>query len=232
MSPSSGADQSVFADPVDRDHGAILHAGNAFTESAARAHPDRLLAFIGVNPVTPTALPELARWKGNPFVTGVKLHLTNSGVDLRNPDHARRLAAVFRAAATNHFAIAIHLYFDLAGVWDQESTTADLATLVALIRRIGLQQFLPASDWPFSAGLAAHYGKTYPRLALSRAEWSVIRSNLAPYVPALEGREGQGAFRAHPSRLIALTNRRPRCRGLEMSHGVPWRALTDPVVTR
>lgn len=240
--------ESVFDDPLDPDHVAILHAGNAFTEAAARDHPDRLMAFIGVNPLTPTALPELARWKGDRFVTGVKLHLTNSGVDLRNPDHVRQLAAVFRAAAAARFAIVIHmrsdrddygaedariflrdvlpaaggttvqiahaagwggldantlaalgafadaiaakpslghhLYFDLSGVWDEESSAADMAKLVALIRRIGPRRFLPASDWPFAGDLAAYYGTAYPRLPLTDAEWLVIRGNVAPYVPA------------------------------------------------
>lgn len=246
--PTAYLAETVFVDRVDPDHAAILHAGNAFTEAAARARPDRFMAFISINPVTPTALPEVASWKGDPFVTGVKLHLTNSGVDFRNPDHVRKLAAVFRASAANHFAIVIHmrsdrpdygaedariflrdvlpaagdttvqvahaagwggldantlgalgafadaidarpslrkhLYFDLADAWDGESTEADMARLVALIRRIGPGQFLPASDWPFSSNLAAYYGKTYPRLPLSKAEWSVIRSNKAPYVPA------------------------------------------------
>ncbi|WP_165912266.1 amidohydrolase family protein [Novosphingobium sp. PhB165] len=239
--------ETAFADPVDPDHASILHAGNAFTEAAARAHPDRLMAFISVNPITPTALPELARWKGDPFVTGVKLHLTNSGVDLRNPDHVRKLAEVFRAAAANHFAIVIHmrsertdygaqdvqtflrdvlpaagnttvqiahaagwggidantlsalgafadaldarpslrkhLYFDLAEVWDQDSSETDMEKLVVLIRRIGIKQFLPASDWPFSSDLATYYNQRYPRLPLSNEEWAVIRSNTAPYVP-------------------------------------------------
>lgn len=239
--------ESVFAEPLVPDHAAILHDGNAFTEAAARAHPDRLMAFIGINPLTSTALPELARWKGHRFVTGVKLHLTNSGLDFRDADHVRRLSAVFRASAHNRFAIIMHmrsdredygaedvriflrdvlaaagnatvqiahaagwggidanmlsalgafadaieakpslrrhLYFDLGGVWDAESSDADMASLVVLIRRIGPRQFLPASDWPFASDLKAYYGKTYPRLPLTDAEWATIRGNVAPYVP-------------------------------------------------
>jgi predicted TIM-barrel fold metal-dependent hydrolase len=240
--------ESALVDPLVPDHAAIVHDGNAFTEAAARAHPDRLMAFIGINPLTPTALSELARWKGDPFVTGVKLHLANSGVDLRNRDHVRKLAKVFRMAAANHFAIVIHmrtgrddygaqdvriflrdilpaagnatvqvahaagwggldantlealgtfadaidakpslrkhLYFDLAEVWDGDSSEADMAKLAALIRRIGVRQFLPASDWPFASNLSTYYGESYPRLALTDAEWSVIRRNVATYVPS------------------------------------------------
>jgi predicted TIM-barrel fold metal-dependent hydrolase len=235
--------ESAFVDAVDPRHAEILHAGNAFTVAAARAHPNRLRAYISVNPLTSTALTELARWRGDPFVAGVKLHLTNSGVDLRNPDHVRKLAAVFRAAAASHFAIVIHLrsdrddygvedagvflrdvlpsagkmtvqiahaagwggvdantlgalgafadaiatrpsrgahlYFDLAGVSDDNGREAELARLAILIRRIGVRHFLPASDWPFSTDLANYYSKVLPRLPLSDAEWAVIRSNVA-----------------------------------------------------
>ncbi len=240
--------ETTFVDPMVPDHAAILHAGNVFTQAAARAHPDRLMAFVSLNPVTQSALPELARWKGDPFVTGVKLHLTNSGVDLRNADHARKVASVFRASGASHFAIIIHmrseredygaqdvrillrdvlpaagrnsivqiahaagwggidantldalsafadaieakpslrkqLYFDLAAVWDDDSSEADMEKLAGLIRRIGLRQFLPASDWPFPGNLAGYYGKIYPRLPLTDTEWAIIRGNIAPYVP-------------------------------------------------
>lgn len=240
--------ESVFVDPAVPDHAAILHDANAFTVDTARAHPDRLMAFISINPLTSTALTELARWKGNRLVTGVKLHLTNSGVDFRNPDHVRKLAEVFRVAAAYHYAIIIHmrsdredygaqdvgiflhdvlpaagsrtvqiahaagwggldentmsalgafadaieakpslrrhLYFDLAEVWEEQSTDADLAKLVSMIRRIGPRQFLPASDWPFASNLATYYHDLYPRLPLTPAEWSLIRRNVADYVPA------------------------------------------------
>ena len=88
---------------------ALVHAANAFTVGQARAHPDRLVAFIGVNPLTPTALAEIAAWKDEPFATGVKIHLTNSDVDLRDPDQVFRLAAVFDAAAAAGMTIMIHM---------------------------------------------------------------------------------------------------------------------------
>ncbi|WP_216361173.1 amidohydrolase family protein [Caulobacter mirabilis] len=87
----------------------ILRSANDFTVAQARAHPDRLAAFIGVNPLTDAASPEIARWKGDPAVTGIKLHLTNSGLDLRAPDQTARLAAVFRAAAANGWVIMVHM---------------------------------------------------------------------------------------------------------------------------
>jgi predicted TIM-barrel fold metal-dependent hydrolase len=101
--------ESPMMSPPDPRAAEILRAANDFTVAQARAHPDRLAAFIGVNPLTDTALPEIARWRGDPAVMGVKLHLTNSGVDLRAPDQVARLAAVFAAAADARLVVLIHM---------------------------------------------------------------------------------------------------------------------------
>ena len=55
------------------------------------------------------ALPKIARWRSNPAVTGLKLHLTASGVELRRKRDLADLAAVFHAAAEAHWPIVIHL---------------------------------------------------------------------------------------------------------------------------
>lgn len=101
--------QSPMMVPPAPDAVSILQSANDFTVAQARAHPDRLAAFIGLNPLTDAALPEIARWKGDPAVTGIKLHLTNSGLDLRDPAQAAKLAAVFKAASENHWIIMIHM---------------------------------------------------------------------------------------------------------------------------
>lgn len=101
--------ESPMMVPPRADAPDLIRAGNDFTVGLARDHPDRLAAFIGVNPLTPTALPEIARWADEPFAAGVKLHLTNSGVDLRDPDDVAALAAVFRAAAAGGMTIMIHM---------------------------------------------------------------------------------------------------------------------------
>jgi hypothetical protein len=41
-----------------------------------------------------------------------------------------------------------HVWFDLSGVWTDETPPLDNQALVALIRRIGVRHFLAASDWP------------------------------------------------------------------------------------
>ncbi|MGA0605141.1 amidohydrolase family protein [Phenylobacterium sp. VNQ135] len=101
--------ESALMGPVPADAPQRVHAANAFTVGEARAHPDRLTAFIGVNPLTDTALSEIAAWRRDPAAAGIKLHLTNSGVDLRSPADIARLKAVFRAASKARFAIMIHM---------------------------------------------------------------------------------------------------------------------------
>jgi predicted TIM-barrel fold metal-dependent hydrolase len=84
-------------------------AENAYVVDQARQSCGRLVAFIGVDPLSPNAVPEVTYWGRKGGATGLKLHLGNSAVDLRAPDDVRKLAAVFRAAGRAHFPIIIHL---------------------------------------------------------------------------------------------------------------------------
>lgn len=101
--------ESPLVDPQRPDAVELLRAANDWTVDLARRYPKRFSAFIAVDPIRPTALPEIARWRGNPAVTGLKLHFTASGVDLRRDRDVAALAAVFRAAADAQWAIVIHM---------------------------------------------------------------------------------------------------------------------------
>jgi predicted TIM-barrel fold metal-dependent hydrolase len=223
-----------LADAADR-----VHAANAFTVATAAAHPERLVAFISVNPLAPEALAEIEAWKGKPFAKGLKLHLTNSGVALRDPGQVRRLAAVFDAASGAGLTIMIHmrtrasdygaqdvrifveqvlphargvpvviahsggwggldantwdaleafrqslatdpkrfpdLYFDLAQVFDADTPPEDRERLVDLMRRIGVDRFVPGSDWPFSGPLDAYLNDAMALLPLTSDEAEALR---------------------------------------------------------
>lgn len=95
--------------PAPADAAGVVRQANDFTVALARSRPSRFAAFVSVNPMAHDALAEIARWKGDRAVSGLKLHLTNSGVDLRDPAQVAKLAAVFRAAAVNGWIIMIHL---------------------------------------------------------------------------------------------------------------------------
>ncbi|MFN3878712.1 MAG: hypothetical protein ACK4MH_10080 [Brevundimonas sp.] len=84
---------------------------------------------------------------------GAELHLTNSGVDLRNPDHVRRLAAVF----------------------DADTSQENRARLVEVMRSIGVERFTPGSDWPFSGPLDGYLNDAMGRLPLSSQEAASLR---------------------------------------------------------
>lgn len=131
MSTGYLAESPLMATPVP-DHAEILRAANDFTVGLARAHPNRLAAYIGVNPVSPTALPEIARWKGNRHVAGIKLHLANSRFDYHKPEQLGMLATVFRSAASARLRIMVHMRNQAAGYGADEA-------------RIFVKQLLPAA---------------------------------------------------------------------------------------
>ena len=101
--------ESPMMEPQRPDAADLMRVANDWTVGLARSYPKRLSAFIAVDPLRPTALPEIARWRDNPAVAGIKVHLTASGVDLRRDGDVAALAAVFRAATQTRFAIVIHL---------------------------------------------------------------------------------------------------------------------------
>lgn len=101
--------ESSMLDPLRPDADELMRAANDWTAGLARRYPRRMSAFVAVDPTRATALPEIARWRGDPSVTGIKLHLTASGTDLRKEADLAALAAVFEAAADADLAIAIHL---------------------------------------------------------------------------------------------------------------------------
>lgn len=100
--------ESPLAEPLPNAVDVVREA-NDFTVDLARSRSNRFAAFVSVNPTASDALAEIARWKSDRAVTGLKLHLTNSGVDLRDPVQVAKLAAVFRAAAANGWTIMIHM---------------------------------------------------------------------------------------------------------------------------
>ena len=222
--------------PPTPDAARVVREANDFTAALARSRPDRFAAFVSVNPTAPDALAEIARWKDDRAVTGLKQHLTNSGVDLRDPAQVAKLAAVFRAAAVNGWIIMIHLRtgeadygarevgvfidqvlpaaagqpvfiahaagwggidavtldalgafanalekdsgrvsnvrFDLAQVFKTDATPEDRVRMAGLIRRIGPDRFVAASDWPFAGDLKTYFATAYMAPELSPEEWA------------------------------------------------------------
>lgn len=93
---------------VEDEH-ALVRAENDYVGRQAAEHPDRLTAFLSVNPLADYALEEIDRLADQGSFVGLKLHLGNSDVDLRDADDVARLRDVFARADGHDLAVAIHL---------------------------------------------------------------------------------------------------------------------------
>ncbi|MGH8995803.1 MAG: amidohydrolase family protein [Acidimicrobiales bacterium] len=72
-------------------------------------HPERLAACCSVNPLLPGAIGEIERCAATGSFVGLKLHLANSKVDLRDTAHLQALAEVFGCADATGLVVAIHM---------------------------------------------------------------------------------------------------------------------------
>jgi predicted TIM-barrel fold metal-dependent hydrolase len=82
---------------------------NDWTSSQVASSGGRLIGFCSANPLRPSALGELERCLGLPGMKGVKMHFGNSGVSLRVPDHAERMAQVFALAERARVPVLVHM---------------------------------------------------------------------------------------------------------------------------
>ena len=98
------------AEKAGGDEYANVRAENDWVGEQVAKYPDRLVALYSFNPLKDYAVAEIERAAGLPHVKGLKLHLGNSRVDVRNPEHAEKLRAVFRAANEHRLPIVIHLW--------------------------------------------------------------------------------------------------------------------------
>lgn len=91
------------------DEAALVAAENDFIAAAVERSNGRLAGVCAVNPLRDYALSELGRCAADGRFTALKLHFTNSGVDLRDPDHLARLAEGFRALEAHGLGALVHL---------------------------------------------------------------------------------------------------------------------------
>ena len=86
-----------------------VQAENDWVAGQVALYPKRLIGFCGVNPLKDYAVNEIARCAKNPNFKGIKLHFSNSKVNLTDADHIDRLKKVFFAANSAGFSIVIHM---------------------------------------------------------------------------------------------------------------------------
>lgn len=100
---------SPHGEPLEDEY-SLVQAENDWTANEAAHFPKRLVAFCSFNPLKDYALAELERCASSGKFKGVKIHLGNSGVDLRKQEHRDQLVRVFTAANARKLPIVIHMW--------------------------------------------------------------------------------------------------------------------------
>jgi predicted TIM-barrel fold metal-dependent hydrolase len=122
---------------------------NEFTAAEVAKYPDRLVGFLSVDPLQPSALGEIAHWSGSTTLRGLKLHLTANAVDLDNPAHRARVVAVLEAAARAHLPIVMHIG---GGTMDSAGAERFIATVLPSAGDSWVQIAHAAGGLPLSGG--------------------------------------------------------------------------------
>ena len=100
---------SSFAKPDKLDVPRLTREENRFNvEGALRSH-GRLVAFVGIDPFVPSAINEMRYWAHKPGVTGVNLHLANSGFKPDSPAQIAMLAHFVGVARKLNLPLIIHV---------------------------------------------------------------------------------------------------------------------------
>lgn len=101
----SFADERKNLNDPDR----LTREQNDWTSAEVTRHPSRLIGFCSANPHRTAALQELERCLALPGMAGIKLHLGNSGISLRDPAHLALVQGVFGLAQRRASPVLVHM---------------------------------------------------------------------------------------------------------------------------
>lgn len=93
-----------FSDPDG-----LTREQNNWTSAEVAKHAPRLIGFCSANPHREAAVAELERALALPGMVGIKLHLGNSGISLRDAAHVAKLRQVFALAQRKGAPILVHM---------------------------------------------------------------------------------------------------------------------------
>jgi predicted TIM-barrel fold metal-dependent hydrolase len=94
--------------PVERER-ELVRAENAYVAEQVERYSDRLVGLCSVNPLRPYAIEEIERCAADTRIVGLKLHLANSDIDLRDDDQVASLAEVFRELDRLDLDVLVHM---------------------------------------------------------------------------------------------------------------------------
>jgi predicted TIM-barrel fold metal-dependent hydrolase len=86
----------------------LVKMENDFTAEQVARHPDRLVPFLSINPLKDYALAEMERCVSQLDIHALKLHFTNSDVDLRKPEHLKTIKELLTRAAELQLPTLLH----------------------------------------------------------------------------------------------------------------------------
>jgi predicted TIM-barrel fold metal-dependent hydrolase len=104
MGYSYGDERKGLSDPDG-----LTRAENDWTSAEVTRHASRLIGFCSANPLRAAALDELERCLGLPGMTGIKVHLGNAGITLRDAAHLARIQQLFALAQRRRASVLIHM---------------------------------------------------------------------------------------------------------------------------
>jgi len=87
----------------------LTRAENDWTSSEVARSGGRLIGFCSANPMRDAALQELERCLSLPGMVGIKQHMGNGGVTLRDTSHLRRMQQVFALAQRKRAPVLVHM---------------------------------------------------------------------------------------------------------------------------
>ncbi|HJW92380.1 MAG TPA: amidohydrolase family protein [Thermoanaerobaculia bacterium] len=101
----------TFADERKKltDPDRLTREENDWTSAQVVTNAPRLIGFCSANPLRDAALQELERCLQLPGMVGIKLHLGNSGISLRNPAQLARVQEVFALAQRKRAPVLVHM---------------------------------------------------------------------------------------------------------------------------
>ncbi len=128
---------SPFATPGLVNPAKLTRHENQFNVDAALGSSGRLKAFIGINPFSDFALDELHHWAGKYGVSGVKLHLGNSGFDPQVPAHVQALSKFVGAVRETGLPLLVHVRHP--GPFDSAATKIFIDAVISQAEGITVQ---------------------------------------------------------------------------------------------
>lgn len=140
----SFADERKGLNDPDR----LTREQNDWTAAEVAKHPTRLIGFCSANPHRAAAVTELERCLKLPGMAGIKLHLGNSGLSLRDPAHLALVQAIFGLAQRQKAPVLAHMRARGGGNYGAEDA------------RIFLDKVVPVS--PDVEIVVAHLGASGP----------------------------------------------------------------------